>query len=124
MTEIQQVRDQLANALGRIQKLEEKVAAGQQVPGWQFLIARPHPWRRQLSIKGRNMTVGQMVSTIRANGYTPEQASEDLNLPVAAVREALQYHSENRELISMEAAEERRLLAERGYALEPKDLPR
>ena len=27
-----------------------------------------------MSIKGRNTTVGQLVSTIRANRYTPEQA--------------------------------------------------
>ncbi len=39
-------------------------------PRWQYLIARPHRWRRQLSIKGRNMTVGQLVSTIHANHYS------------------------------------------------------
>ncbi len=91
---------------------------------WQFLIARPHRWRRQLSIKGSNMTVGQLISTVRANRYTPEQASEELEFPLAAINEALAYYAENRDLIAMEASEERRFLSEQGYPLEPKDLPR
>jgi uncharacterized protein (DUF433 family) len=91
---------------------------------WQYLIARPHRWRRQLSIKGRNMTVGQLVRTIGANRMTPEQASDRLDLPLAAVNEALAYYAENKGLIELEASEERRMLAERGYPLEPKDLSR
>ena len=70
------------------------------------------------------MTVGQLVSTLRANRYTPEQASQELELPVAAINEALAYYGENRDLIEMEASEERRRVGERGYPLEPKDLPR
>lgn len=124
MTEIQQIQSQLAEALGRIQHLEEELSKGQEIPRWQYLVVRPHPWRRQLSIKGRNMTVGQLVSTVRANRYTPEQASEELELPLAAIHEALAYYAENRELIQMEASEERRRLSERGYSLEPKALPR
>ncbi|HEV3260686.1 MAG TPA: hypothetical protein VG013_27780 [Gemmataceae bacterium] len=91
---------------------------------WQYLAARPHPWRRQLGIKGRNMTVGQLVSTIRANRLSPEQASADLGLPLEAVHEALAYFDANQDLIQAEAAEERRRLAERGYPLEPRDLSR
>jgi uncharacterized protein (DUF433 family) len=91
---------------------------------WQYLIARPHRWRRQLCVKGRNTTVGQLVSTIRANCMTAEQASDSLELPLAAIYEALTYHAENRGLIELEASEERRRLAQRGLPLEPKDLPR
>jgi hypothetical protein len=91
---------------------------------WQHLIARPHRWRRQLWVKGRNMTVGQPISTIRANRLTPEQASDNLELPLAAICEALTYYAENRGLIELEATEERRRLAERGLPLEPKDPPR
>ncbi len=123
MTELQQLQSQLADALGRIQHLEEANSASEP-SRWRYLIARPHRWRRQLCIKGRNMTVGQLVSTIRANKYTPEQASAELDLPLAAIGEALAYFAENRDLIELEAAEERRRLAERGYVLEPKDLPR
>jgi uncharacterized protein (DUF433 family) len=123
MTEMQHLQNQLAEALGRIQHLEEEVSSGKELARWQYLIARPHRWRRQLSIKGRNMTIGQLVSTVCANRLTPEQAGEELELPLAAINEALAYYAENRELIEMEAAEERRRLGERGYALEPKDLP-
>ncbi len=124
MTEIQQLQSQLAEALNRIQHLEKEVSNGTEIPRWQYLIARPHRWRRQLSIKGRNMTVGQLLSTVRANRYSPEQASVELELPLAAINEVLAYYAENRELIEMEASEERRRLAERGYPLDPKDLPR
>jgi hypothetical protein len=124
MTEIQHLQSQLADALNRIQRLEEEVNGGKELSRWHYLIARPHRWRRQLSIKGRNMTVGQLVSTVCANQYTPEQASQELELPVSAINEALAYYAENRELIELEATEERRLLAQRGYALEPKDVPR
>jgi uncharacterized protein (DUF433 family) len=122
MTEMQQLQSQLTEALDRIQHLEEEMNSGKVLPHWQYLVARPHRWRRQLSIKGRNITVGQLVSTLRANRYTPEQASEELELPLAAIYEALAYHAEHRDLIEMEASEERRRLGERGYPLEPKDL--
>ena len=87
---------------------------------WQHLTSRPHRWRRQLSFKGRNMTVGQFVSTVYANRYAPEQASDELDLPLAAVHEALKYYAEHRDLIEMEAVEEKRRLAERGLRFEPK----
>ena len=122
MTEMQQIQSQLSEALGRIQHLEEEMNGGKELSRWQYLVARPHRWRRQLCIKGRNLTVGQLVSTIRANRYTPEQASDELELPLAAVNEALAYYTENRDLIELEASEERRRLGERGYPLEPKDL--
>ena len=111
----------------RMDMVEERLAgSGETDTGshWQYLIARPHRWRRQLCIKGRNMTVGQLVSTVRANRLTPEQASENLDLPLAAICEALTYYAENRGLIELEACEERRRLAQRGLPLEPKDLPR
>ena len=122
MTELQQMQNQLTEVLGRIQHLEEEVSSGKELPRWQFLVARPHRWRRQLSIKGRNMTVGQLVSTLHANRFTPEQASEELELPLAAINEALEYYAEHRTLMEMEASEERRRIGERGYPLEPKDL--
>ena len=123
--DIQTLQQQLEGVLNRIQRLEERLGileGGEAC--WRYLVARPHPWRRQLSLKGRNTTVGHLVSVVRANGLTPEQASEDLGLPLDAIREAVAYYEENRALIELEAAEERRRLAERGHALEPQDLPR
>jgi uncharacterized protein (DUF433 family) len=123
--ELQLLHEKLNEALTRIQRLEERLNGGDEVvPRWKYLVARPHAWRRQLVIKGRNITVGQLVSTVRANQLSPEQASADLELPVEAIQEALAYYEENRALIQMEAAEERRWLAEQGYPLEPKDLSR
>jgi uncharacterized protein (DUF433 family) len=123
--ELQELQARLDEALGRIQRLEERLDAGEATPTrWHYLVGRPHPWRRQLSIKGRNLTVGQLLSTIRANHLTPEQASEDLGLPLAAIQEALAYAEENKALLELEASEERRRLRERGHALEPQHLPR
>lgn len=114
-----QLQTKLDEAFSRIGNLEAQLGAAETVcPPWCYLVARPHAWRRQLSIKGRNMTVGQLVSTIRANRLTPEQAAADLELPLGAIQEALAYHNENRGLIELEAAEERRRLADRGHALE------
>ncbi len=123
--ELQALQEKLDDALSRIQRLEERFSASGDTPQrWCFLIARPHPWRRQLWIKGRNMTVGQLISTIRANQLSLEEASEDLELPLDAIREAQAYYAANRALIELEASEERRWLAQQGYPLEPKDLPR
>jgi uncharacterized protein (DUF433 family) len=118
------LQNKLDQVLDRVQRLEEQV--GPLVAHnsrWQYLVVRPHPWRRQLAIKGRNMTVGQLVSTIQANHLSPEQASDDLELPLEVVHEALTYYAENRALIELETVEERRRLSERGYSLEPQHLP-
>ncbi len=121
--ELQSLQQQLNAAIDRIARLEQRLGI-EGAPRWRYLVARPHPWRSQLFLKGLNMTVGQLVSTMRANRHTPEQAAEDLDLPTEAIREALDYYEENRSLIQMEAAEERRYLAAKGYALEPANLPR
>ncbi len=91
---------------------------------WRHLVARPHLRRKQPTIRGRNVTVGQLVSTIQANRYSVEAAAANLGLLQEAIEEALRYFEENRELIEAEAEAERRWLAERGYPLEPHDLPR
>jgi uncharacterized protein (DUF433 family) len=84
------------------------------VEPWRHLVARPHPWRRQLYVKGRNMTVRQLVGTVKANRFTPEQAAEDLELPVEAIHEALQYAEKHKDLLESDAAYERHLLAHGG----------
>jgi len=89
---------------------------------YRFLTPSAHPWRQQLCVKGRNQTVGQLVAILHAEGWTPEAAAENFELPVAAIYEALDYYHQHRELIEAEAAEERRRLEEKGYALEPQAL--
>lgn len=60
-------------------QVEERVLAQ-----WRFLVERPHPWRRQLSLEGRNMRASQLVATMRANAMTAEQAAVDFELPLEA----------------------------------------
>ena len=75
---------------------------------------RPHPWRKQPYVKGRNLTVGRLVRNMRANGHSVESAAEDYDLPVEVIREALRYYKRHREEIEQDRAEERRLLVAAG----------
>jgi uncharacterized protein (DUF433 family) len=84
---------------------------------YQYLVARPHPWRRQLYLKGRNMTVGQLISTIQANHLSPEEAADDLELPVEQIKEALVYYELHRDLVEAEVREESARLATKGYTV-------
>lgn len=81
---------------------------------YRYLTSRPHPWKRQLFIKGRNMTAGTLVYTMRKEKMTVEAAAKDFNLPMDAVLDALHYVEHNRPLIELEVLEEKRRLADRG----------
>lgn len=87
--------------------LEEALA-----PRWQWLVARPHPWRRQLAIKGRRLLAGRLARTIESNGWSPERAAREYELPLAAVLEAQRYAAEHSDLVAAEEAEERLLAAQ------------
>jgi uncharacterized protein (DUF433 family) len=91
---------------------------------YDYLVARPETGYRQLYLKGRNMRVGQLIYTMRANDLTAEEAAADLDLPLAQIREAEVYYQINRELIKREAEEEKQRLLTEGVVLEPGDLPR
>jgi uncharacterized protein (DUF433 family) len=94
-------------------------------PPWQHLVVRRHPWRKQLYIKGRNMTVRQLVGTVKANRFTEEEAAKDLHLPVEAIREALAYFEANPEVIALDHATEMYLLSlEGGTGRGPESVPR
>ncbi|MBI4280436.1 MAG: hypothetical protein HY660_18440 [Armatimonadetes bacterium] len=80
---------------------------------YEFLVRRPHPWRKQLYLKGRNMTVGQLVAVMNANRWTPETVAEEYDLPVPQVREALVYYSAHRDLVDAELREEAQMLRTR-----------
>jgi uncharacterized protein (DUF433 family) len=86
-----------------------------------YLERRPDSWRKQLYLKGRNMSVGQLVYTMRASSLLddPVRAARNFELPVEQVREALTYYASHRDLIEREADEEKQWLLERGYQLEP-----
>src|SRR5947209_2096968 len=54
-------------ALGRSPQLPPRAEPEYPVPGWRHLVYRPHPRRHQLSVRGRNLTVRQLVGSIKAN---------------------------------------------------------
>lgn len=82
------------------------------------LEVRPHRWKKQLWIKGRNVSVWQLLCVMWGDGQTPEEAARDRSLPVEAIYEALDYYEKNKELIHAEAAEEKRRLIARGWKLD------
>lgn len=82
-------------------------------------MARPHPWRRQLYIKGRKLLASTVWQDAIANEMSPKQAAENWDLPLTAIYEVIQYCETHQELLKLEADEERYLLEEKGVSLEP-----
>jgi len=76
---------------------------------WTWLVERPHPWRRQLWLKGRRIRAAQLMERMEANGWPPEETARQFELPVDAVLEAQRYVEANRELIHAETIEEQRV---------------
>ncbi|MCU0543180.1 MAG: hypothetical protein MUE44_13575 [Oscillatoriaceae cyanobacterium Prado104] len=106
----------------RLQLLSEIVRSLQnttEIDNWQYLIARPHPWRKQLYIKGRKLLASTVWQDMTANEMSPEQAAENWDLPLPAIYEAIHYCENHRELLKLEAAEERYRLETKGVQLDP-----
>lgn len=109
--------------LERYRELNSPVVQSIDFEDYHYLVARPHPWRRQLYLKGRNMTVGQVVTTMQANALSPEEAAADMDLPLAQVREALVYYDLHRDLVDLELREEVSRVRERRPATADAHLP-
>src|SRR5437879_1570962 len=86
---------------------------------WNYLVARPHPWRRQLFVKGRRLRAFTVWMDMQTNGMTPEEAADNWDLPLEAIEEIRRYCEAQRALLEMEAEEARRRLLEEGIGLEP-----
>jgi hypothetical protein len=102
--------------------LQRLVMLGIEKPGfpkWTYLVEQAHPWRRQLFVKGRKLPASSVWAGMQANGLTVEEAADDWDLPVAAVREIIEYCHDNKQLLQMEADEELRLLQEKGIEVAP-----
>ena len=88
----------------------------------EYSLLEPHPdnWRKQLWLKGRTMTVGQLVYSMRASGMLddPDAAARNFAVPVEQVRQALRYYERHRALIEDEADEEKRRIEARGFVIE------
>jgi uncharacterized protein (DUF433 family) len=91
---------------------------------YQHLERRPGSWRRQLHIKGLHLSVAHIVYGMRANDMTAEEAAEDYDLPVEAIREALLYYERHRDLVEADQDEERRLIEAHGIPIDPPAVPR
>lgn len=91
---------------------------------WQYLVNRPHPWRKQLYIKGRKLLASTIWRDMISNQMSPEEAAENWDLPQLAINEAICYCESNQELLALEAAEERYRLESKGVAIEPTNLTR
>src|SRR5437588_1226717 len=107
----------------RLRRLEEMIDRREMreaaIEPWLYLVLRQHPWRKQLYVKGRNMTARQLVGSMKANQFDEEAAAADNRVPVQAVREALAYVQNNRELLETEAEIERLMLKRGGAARGP-----
>jgi uncharacterized protein (DUF433 family) len=90
---------------------------------YDYLIARPETGRNQLYLKGRNMTVGQLIYKMRANQLSDEEAAKDMDLPLTQIKEAQVYYQTHRDLIESEAEEEKQELLSKGVKLEPGHIP-
>ena len=112
--------------LARLERFKElSVPAVQPIifEHYRYLVEKPDKWRKQLYLKGRNMTVGQLVYSMRANNLSAEEAAADMDLPVEQVREAQVYYEIHRDLIEREADEEKQYLLTGGVPLEPAPVP-
>jgi uncharacterized protein (DUF433 family) len=78
---------------------------------YQWLEPKPYKKStRQLGIKGRNMTVWNLVADIVVSGMTPDEVADDRDLPLEAVQEALDYYAANKAWIDGEVDETGRRL--------------
>lgn len=90
------------------ERFEEPVLPGleeQLTTNMTWLVRRPHAWRRQLWVKGKRVTAGDLARTVEIEGWTLEHAAEEYDLPVAAIVEAQRYLAANRELVIAEEQE-------------------
>src|SRR5438093_9398506 len=102
-----QTPDRLDTIESRLRRLEERIDRREMrespVEPWRHLVRRQHPWRKQLYVKGRNMTARQLVGSMKANGFDEGKAAANHKLPVEAVREAVAYVESNKELLETES---------------------
>jgi len=84
---------------------------------WQYLETHPSSWRKQLYFKGSKLTAFTVWSDMIANKDTINETASNWELPVEAIREAVEYCETNQELLQLEAEAERDYLEERDFHL-------
>jgi uncharacterized protein (DUF433 family) len=88
--------------------LPELSRALRRVSDSAYLVLRPHRWRKQLSFKGRRLSVGQLLGRMQAERWSVEEAASQFELPIAAVDEAVVYGEAFASLIAAENAQDAR----------------
>jgi uncharacterized protein (DUF433 family) len=74
---------------------------------YHYLECRPSSQYHQLWIKGRHIRAEVLYRcTVGAEARTPEEVAQDYDLPVEAVREAINYAVHNHALLQAERARE------------------
>lgn len=82
---------------------------------WNYLAPRSHKWRKQLYVKGRKLKASDVWSSMIANKMTREETAIDWDLPLEAIDEIIEYCESHRNLLKMEADEEKLLLYQMGF---------
>jgi uncharacterized protein (DUF433 family) len=78
---------------------------------YQWLEPKPYKrFTRQWGIKGRNMTVWNLIADVVVSEAAPEEVARRFRLPVEAVQEALDYYASNKAWIDAEVDDEGREL--------------
>jgi uncharacterized protein (DUF433 family) len=90
-----------------------------EIENWQYLVVRPHAWRKQLYIKGRKLLASTIWQDMTVNQMSPKEAAENWDLPLSVIYEAIHYCESHKELIKLEADEERYRLEAKGVNVEP-----
>jgi uncharacterized protein (DUF433 family) len=106
----------------RFKELSVPAVQPQVFDHFRYLEKRPSAGRAQPYLKGRNMTVGQLVYKMRANQLTAEEAALDMALPLHQVKEAVAYYHVHRDEIDGEAEADRQHLLSQGFLVEPEPL--
>jgi uncharacterized protein (DUF433 family) len=76
-------------------------------PVYRYLMQQPDHWLRQAFFLGRpKLPVSRVIETMQANGQSLEEAARAWSLPVAAIKEALDYCQRFRDVIEADAVDE------------------
>lgn len=106
-----------ADQPGQMQRLLIPEIENLRPPKYKYLVQHPHEWKCQLYVKGRRLPAANVYSDYLTEGRTPEQLSDDWDLPIGAIKECISYCQDNKTLLQMEADEELRQLTEKGINL-------
>jgi len=99
-----------------LQSLQETSQAN----NWQYLVSRPHSWRKQLYIKGRKLLASTVWQDMITNGMSVKEAADNWDLPLDAIDEIVRYCESYQDLLKLEADEEHYRLVAKGASFEPK----